>query len=79
MSQRFDDDLNAPRAVAALFDFVRAAIASSTNPVAPAGTARALAAFERVTGVLDVVADRSSADPALARSSRSALPRGPRP
>jgi cysteinyl-tRNA synthetase len=62
-----NDDLNAPRAVAALFDFVRAVNRELDKPVAPAGTARALAAFERVTGVLDVLPTARSADPALAR------------
>jgi cysteinyl-tRNA synthetase len=61
-----NDDLNAPRAVAALFDFVRAVNREPDKPVAPAGTARALAAFERVTGVLDVLPTARPADPALA-------------
>src|SRR6266550_2337644 len=62
-----NDDLNAPRAVAALFDFVRAANRELDKPVAPAGTARALAAFERVTAVLDVLPTTRAADPALVR------------
>ena len=62
-----NDDLNAPRAVAALFDFVRAANRELDKPVAPAGTARALAAFERVTGVLDVLPTARAANPALVR------------
>src|SRR3989441_4321681 len=62
-----NDDLNAPRAVAALFDFVRAANRELDKPVAQAGTARALAAFERVANVLDVLPTARSADPALAR------------
>ena len=62
-----NDDLNAPRAVAALFDFVRAVNRELDKPVAPAGTARALAAFVRVTDVLDVLPTARSADPALAR------------
>ena len=62
-----NDDLNAPRAVAALFDFVRAANRELDKPVAPTGTARAVAAFERVTGVLDVLPTARAADPALAR------------
>src|SRR6266851_3460246 len=61
-----NDDLNAPRAVAALFDFVRAANRELDKPVAPAGTARALAAFERVANVLDVLPTARAADPALA-------------
>src|SRR3989449_8383465 len=62
-----NDDLNAPRAVAALFDFVRAVNRELDKPVAPAGTARALAAFVRVTDVLDVLPTARSADPALGR------------
>ncbi len=62
-----NDDLNAPRAVAALFDFVRAANRELDKPVAPAGTARALAAFERVAGVLDVLPTTRAPDAALVR------------
>src|SRR6267143_2323961 len=50
-----NDDLNAPRAVAALFDFVRAANRELDKLQGAAGSARALAAFERVAGVLDVL------------------------
>lgn len=62
-----NDDLNAPRAVAALFDFVRAVNRELDKPVPPPETARALAAFERVTGVLDVLPTGRTVDPALAR------------
>src|SRR5882757_10483707 len=62
-----NDDLNAPRAVAALFDFVRAVNRELDKPVPPPGTARALAAFERVTGILDVLPTPRAADPALVR------------
>ena len=62
-----NDDLNAPRAVAALFDFVRAANRELDKPVAPTGTARALTAFERVAGVLDVLPTTRAPDPALVR------------
>src|SRR6266436_3459096 len=62
-----NDDLNAPRAVAALFDFVRAANRELDKPVVPAGTARALAAFQRVAGVLDVLPTARAADAALVR------------
>jgi len=62
-----NDDLNAPRAVAALFDFVRAVNRELDKPVPPPGTARALAAFERVTGILDVLPTARAADPALLR------------
>src|SRR5882762_9438759 len=51
----------------ALYDFVRAANRELDKPVAPAGTAGALAAFERVAGVLDVLPTARAADPALAR------------
>jgi cysteinyl-tRNA synthetase len=61
-----NDDLNAPRAVAALFDFVRAANRELDKPDGAGGTARALAAFERVTGVLDVLPTERAVDPALA-------------
>jgi len=61
-----NDDLNAPRAVAALFDFVRAVNRELDKPVPPPGTARPLAAFERVTGILDVLPTARAADPALA-------------
>ena len=61
-----NDDLNAPRAVATLFDFVRAANRELDKPETRGGTARALAAFERVAGVLDVLPTARAVDPALA-------------
>jgi cysteinyl-tRNA synthetase len=61
-----NDDLNAPRAVAALFDFVRATNRELDRPQGAGGTARPLAAFERVAGVLDLLPTQRSADPALA-------------
>ena len=61
-----NDDLNAPRAVATLFDFVRAANRALDKPETTGGTARALAAFERVAGVLDVLPTARAVDPALA-------------
>ena len=61
-----NDDLNAPRAVAALFDFVRAANRELDTPQGGAGSAHALAAFERVAGVLDVLPTAKDVDPALA-------------
>ena len=61
-----NDDLNAPRAVAALFDFVRAANRELDKPQGAAGSGRALAAFERVAGVLDVLPTVRAVDPALA-------------
>lgn len=62
-----NDDLNAPRAVAALFDFVRAVNRELDKPVPPPGTARALAGFERVDGILDVLPAARAPDPALVR------------
>ena len=62
-----NDDLNAPRAVAALFDFVRAANRELDKPVSPPATTRALAAFERVTGLLDLLPTARAADPAFVR------------
>ena len=61
-----NDDLNAPRAVAALFDFVRAANRELDNPNGAGGTAAALAAFERIASVLDVLPTARSVDPAFA-------------
>ena len=61
-----NDDLNAPRAVATLFDFVRAANRELDKPENTGGTASALAAFERVAGVLDVLPTARAVDPALA-------------
>ena len=61
-----NDDLNAPRAVAALFDFVRAANRELDKPEGAGGAAPALAAFERVAGVLDVLPTERAVDPALA-------------
>ena len=48
-----DDDLNAPQAVATVFDFVRAANRELDR--AAGGAATALATFERIMGVLDVL------------------------
>ncbi|HXM38848.1 MAG TPA: cysteine--tRNA ligase [Gemmatimonadales bacterium] len=59
-------DLNAPRAVAALFDFVRAANRElDGGGGAKGGSAAALAGFERVAGVLDVLPTPKTLDPAL--------------
>jgi cysteinyl-tRNA synthetase len=62
-----NDDLNAPRAVAALFDFVRAANRELDKPEPPRGVGRALAVFERVAGnlLLDVLPTQRSVDPAM--------------
>jgi len=58
-----NDDLNAPRAVAALFEFVRAANRGMDGGAA--GSGKALAAFDRVTGVLDVLPTPKRLDSAL--------------
>src|SRR5438093_9225465 len=63
-----DDDLDAPRAVAALFEFVRAANRELDRGVGGSGGSggAALTAFERVAGVLDVLPTPKAVDPALA-------------
>ncbi len=60
-----DDDLDAPRAVAALFEFVRAGNRELDRVTGNKGTG-ARVAFERVAGVLDVLPTPKVADPALA-------------
>ncbi len=64
-----NDDLNAPRAVAALFDFVRAANRELDRPQRTGGAAAALGAFERVAGaaLFDILPTERAADPALER------------
>ncbi len=63
-----NDDLNAPRAVAALFDFVRAANRELDRPQRTGGAAAGLGAFERVAGALfDILPTERAADPALER------------
>jgi cysteinyl-tRNA synthetase len=60
-----DDDLNAPRAVAAVFDFVREANRLLDGGATAGETARA--AWRRWTGeVLDVLPSRQAVDPELA-------------
>jgi cysteinyl-tRNA synthetase len=66
VASALSDDLNAPRAVATLFDFVRAANRELDKPDTTGVSARALAAFERVAGVLDVLPTARAVDPALA-------------
>ena len=62
-----DDDLDAPRAVAGLFEFVRAANRELDRAAgASPGGRVALAAFEWMTGLLDVLATPKAVDPALA-------------
>jgi cysteinyl-tRNA synthetase len=60
-----NDDLNAPRAVAALFEFVRAANRELDKGDGTVGTASARAAFEDVTAVLDVLPTARRVDAAL--------------
>jgi len=68
-----DDDLNAPRACAALFDFVRAGNRElDRQPSAGgggegAGAQRALAALNDAMSVLDILPTRKAADPELER------------
>ncbi|HXI32817.1 MAG TPA: cysteine--tRNA ligase [Gemmatimonadales bacterium] len=62
-----DDDLDAPRAVSLLFDFVRDANRELNQTPSAAGARRALAALEGVMGVLDVLPTPKTADDALAR------------
>ncbi len=59
-----DDDLNAPQAVAPLFEFVRAANRQLDHGAG--GAAAALATFDRVAGLLDVLPTPKALDPALA-------------
>ena len=63
-----DDDLNAPRAVAALFEFVRAGNRELDRGPGAGGGGAAVArtAFERLVGVLDVLPTPKAADPGLA-------------
>ena len=63
-----NDDLNAPRAVAALFEYVRAANRELDKPEPPRSVARALEAFQQVAGkeLLDVLPTRRAVDPATA-------------
>ena len=60
-----DDDLDAPRAVSLLFDFVRDANRELNQTPSAAGARRALSALERVMGVLDVLPTPKTADAAL--------------
>ena len=60
----FNDDLNAPRAVAALFDFVR--VANRELDQHGGGARQALEALDRVMGVLDVLPTAKTVDAGLA-------------
>ena len=59
-----NDDLNAPRAMAALFDFVREA--NRALDQGAGGTSAALATLERIMGVFDVLPTARPVDAALA-------------
>jgi cysteinyl-tRNA synthetase len=62
-----DDDLDAPRAVAGVFEFVRAANRELDREVSSGGGGGStLAAFERVVGLLDVLPTPKAVDPSLA-------------
>ena len=58
-----NNDLNAPQAVAKLFEFVRSA--NSDLDRGACGAATALAAFVEVTGLLDILPTPKQRDPAL--------------
>ncbi len=60
-----DDDLNAPAAVAAVFDFVRAANRDLDRGAA--GRSAALAGFDRVMRLLDILPDTRALDADLVR------------
>ena len=60
-----DDDLNAPRACAALFEFVHEGNGALDGGASGAPAARA--ALERAMGVLDLLPSGKAADPALER------------
>ncbi|HVZ77938.1 MAG TPA: cysteine--tRNA ligase [Gemmatimonadaceae bacterium] len=61
------DDLNAPRALAALFTFINSANAElDRGGQDSAALALARQAFARMNGVLDIIPDRTVADPELA-------------
>ena len=69
--EALDDDLAAPRAVAALFDFARAANRALDR--AAAGARAALGAFDRAMQVFDVLPAARAAAPELARWVESRL------
>ncbi|HEY7193949.1 MAG TPA: cysteine--tRNA ligase [Gemmatimonadales bacterium] len=63
-----NDDLNAPRAIAAVFDFVRAANRELDTPAGVGGAARALETFARIAGpaLFDVLPTERTVDQSLA-------------
>jgi cysteinyl-tRNA synthetase len=68
-----DDDLNAPRAVAALFEFVRTTNGELDRGLHPSGAARALGALEEIMDVLDILPAERAADPDLERWVRERI------
>ncbi|MGH7569336.1 MAG: cysteine--tRNA ligase [Gemmatimonadales bacterium] len=63
-----DEDLNAPQALGAVFEFVRAGNRElDRGPVSAAGRVAALAAFDRVLAILDLLPTSKPADADLAR------------
>jgi cysteinyl-tRNA synthetase len=62
-----DDDLDAPRAVSLLFDFVRDANRELNQTPSAAAAQRALSVLEGVMGVLDVLPTPKTADEVLAQ------------
>jgi len=68
VEQALFDDLNAPNALAGLFTFITRANAQLDRPGSDASALeRARAAFARINGVLDIVPERGTDDPELAR------------
>jgi cysteinyl-tRNA synthetase len=65
VSAALNDDLNAPRAIAALFDFVR--VANRELDQGGGGAAFALQIFDRVMQVFDVLPTQRAMDPELER------------
>jgi cysteinyl-tRNA synthetase len=61
-----DDDLDSPRAVAALFDFVRAANTELDRGAGPGAAARARTVLDAAIDVLDLLPTARGADPELA-------------
>jgi len=61
-----DDDLNAPKAVAVVFSFVRRVNRELDAGADPGGAAAALRAFDRMMSVLDLVPSAAAADAQLA-------------
>jgi cysteinyl-tRNA synthetase len=66
--EAMDDDLNAPRALAAVFDFARGANRALDGPGwTPGAAAAAIEVFDRVMGVLQILPDERSVDADLER------------